>query len=1272
MAPEVKYHVFVDTGGTFTDLIAVDDSGKKHRKKILSNGTLRGSIIDWIDEKTLRVKENWELTADILHGYTFSLLSEINQETTVTSFDFKKKVLHLKAPYENHLRQPAISFELTAKEEAPVLAIRMVTGTPLNKTFPKIHLRLGSTKGTNALLEGKGAQLALFITKGFGDLLEIGTQQRPDIFSLNIRKRKLLPTAIIEIDERIAADGTILKPFDPENHSKVIADLINNGIHSAAVVFMNSYKNPDHEVQCRELLQKSGMKHVSISTDLSPLIKLLERSETTVVNAYLSPVIHNYISNIKNTIGNDFLVMNSSGGLVGSSSFHPKDSLLSGPAGGVVGASSLGIRSGYNKLITFDMGGTSTDVSRFNKTFDYKYELNIGDAHVYSPAIAIETVAAGGGSVCSFDGYKLTVGPESAGADPGPACYGAGGPLAITDVNILLGRLDASYFGIPVNIDESRKKLAELVQLIQGQTGKNPQEEQLLSGYLEIANEIMAGAIRKISTAKGFDPAEYVLVAFGGAGGMHACSIAHLLEIRKIVVPKDAGLLSALGIGSARIERITEKQTLQLIEQFQPNAEEQFSALIDLAVEQLTEEFETIPKCNVDMRTVFLRFKGQDSTLPIEWEKDLQQLLKKFKVAYTKLFGHWVENRDLEVESIRVKVSIDQEEILLEKQLAIDTRKPEELHFIKSWDGSKWINAPVYFRDDLKPGMQLDGFAIITDDKSTTVIEQGWRMIIDSYGSLILSEGKGQFLKQKIAEQMLETRLELFTNRFMSVAANMGAILQRTALSVNIKERLDFSCALLDANGYLVANAPHIPVHLGSLGICVRTLLQHMTFKNGDTIVTNHPYYGGSHLPDVTLVTPVYVDNRRIGFVVNRAHHAEIGGMAPGSMPPFAKTLAEEGVTIAPFKLVSKGNANWDGIKNILENALYPSRLVDENLADLNATLAANYEGVSTLLHLVDEHGTDEVMRYMNLLKEQASRKMRHVLSQMKDGTYQAEEALDDGTPICVRVSVSGENVEIDFTGSGSVHPKNMNATPAIVNSVVIYVMRLLLNEEIPLNDGLMEPVSIVLPEGFLNPPFDKTPGECPAVVGGNVEVSQRLTDTLLKAFGVAACSQGTMNNVLFGNEDFGYYETVCGGTGATQEFSGASAVHQHMTNTRITDPEVIEHRFPVRLNKFIIRKNSGGKGEFEGGDGVVREYTFLEKVELSLLSQHRTKGPYGMKGGNPGKTGSQQIVKPDGDIIPVAGTDHHHLEKGDTFILKTPGGGSWGAEKTRDLRHRL
>ncbi len=1271
MAPEIKYRVFVDTGGTFTDLIAIDDSGEKYRKKILSNGTLRGSIINWIDEKTLRVKENWGLTADILHGYTFSLLSAINQETTVTSFDIEKKILHLNVPFENHLRQPAISFELTAHEEAPVLAVRMVTGTPLNKTFPKIHLRLGSTKGTNALLEGKGAQSALFITKGFGDLLEIGTQQRPDIFSLNIQKRKLLPTAIIEIDERIAADGTILKPFDPENYSKVISDLISNGIHSAAVVFMNSYKNPVHELKCREILQKSGMKQVSISTDLSPLIKLLERSETTVVNAYLSPVIHNYILNIKNTIGNDFLVMNSSGGLVGSSSFHPKDSLLSGPAGGVVGASSLGVRSGYNKLITFDMGGTSTDVSRFNKTFDYQYELNIGDAHVYSPAIAIETVAAGGGSVCCFDGYKLTVGPESAGADPGPACYGAGGPLAITDVNILLGRLDASYFGIPVNIDESRKKLAELVQLIQGQTGKKPQEEQLLSGYLEIANEIMAGAIRKISTAKGFDPAEYVLVAFGGAGGMPACSIARLLEIRKIIVPKDAGLLSALGIGSARIERITEKQMLQLVEQFHPNAEEHFSALIDSAVEQLAEEFETIPKCNVDMRTVFLCFKGQDSTLPIEWEHDSQQLLKKFKVAYTKLFGHWVENRDLEVESIRVKVSIDQEELLLEEQLATDTGKPKKLHFIKSWDGSKWINAPVYFRDDLEPGMQLDGFAIITDDKSTTVIEQGWRMVIDSYGSLILSKIKEHSVKHKKAEQMLETRLELFTNRFMSVAANMGAILQRTALSVNIKERLDFSCALLDANGYLVANAPHIPVHLGSLGICVRTLLQHMTFKNGDTIVTNHPYYGGSHLPDVTLVTPVYVDNRRIGFVVNRAHHAEIGGMAPGSMPPFAKTLAEEGVTIAPFKLVSKGNANWDGIKNIFENAPYPSRFVDENLADLNAALAANYEGVSTLLHLVDEHGADEVMRYMKLLKDQAERKMRHVLSQMKDGTYQAEEALDDGTPICVRVSVSGEDVEIDFTGSGSVHPKNMNATPAIVNSVVIYVMRLLLNEEIPLNDGLMEPVSIVLPKGFLNPPFDKSPEECPAVVGGNVEVSQRLTDTLLKAFGVAACSQGTMNNVLFGNEDFGYYETVCGGTGATQGFSGVSAVHQHMTNTRITDPEVIEHRFPVRLNKFIIRKNSGGKGEFKGGDGVVREYTFLEKVELSLLSQHRTKGPYGMAGGNPGKTGSQQIIKPDGKVIPVAGTDHHHLEKGDTFILKTPGGGGWGAEKTGDLRQK-
>jgi 5-oxoprolinase (ATP-hydrolysing) len=574
------------------------------------------------------------------------------------------------------------------------------------------------------------------------------------------------------------------------------------------------------------------------------------------------------------------------------------------------------------------------------------------------------------------------------------------------------------------------------------------------------------------------------------------------------------------------------------------------------------------------------------------------------------------------------------------------------------------VKTPVYLKEALQPGDSLRGMAIVTDNKSTTVVEEGWKLEVDGQLNLILIREEKSITKQSVV-QARETKLELFTNRFMSVAANMGAILQRTALSVNIKERLDFSCALLDGEGYLVANAPHIPVHLGSLGICVRRLLQQFDFKEGDTIVTNHPYFGGSHLPDVTLVTPVFSKGERIAFVVNRAHHAEIGGLSPGSMPPSATKLSEEGVVISPFYLSRKGEADWKGMKAILENAPHPSRLVSENLADLNAALAANSEGVRTLEMLTGQFGTEEVLEHMKRLRQYAAGKMRKVLAGMDNGEYKAEEFLDDGTPIKACITLKGDEVVFDFSGSGAVHPTNMNATPAIVSSVVIYVMRLLLNEDIPLNDGLMDPVSIILPEGFLNPSFDREPEHCPAVVGGNVEVSQRLTDTLLKAFGAAACSQGTMNNILFGNERFGYYETICGGTGATKGSDGASAVHQHMTNTRITDPEVLEHRFPVRLNRFEVRKGSGGSGKHKGGDGVVREYTFLEDVELSLLSQHRKETPYGMEKGGEGKTGNQWIIRKDGRKEEMKGIDHVRLEKGDTFTVETPGGGSYGISNT-------
>jgi len=1258
------YRFFVDTGGTFTDLIGIDPDGSVHRRKILSNGTLRGTVTEWVSYRTLKIDQKWKLIKNILNGFRFRIKGENSRfESKVISFDPGTNILKLATDVEEPFRYEGISFELSSGDEAPVLAVRMVTGTGLTGSFQPMQMRLGTTKGTNTLLEHKGAGLVLFITKGFKDLLEIGTQQRPDIFSLNIKKRKPLPALIIEVEERIDATGKILKPLIPGEYKDLIAEIIQTGIESAAVVFMNAYCNPLHENQFKNLLEESGMKYISVSTGLSPLIKILERAETTTVNACLSPVIHNYLNKITSVTGTGLLVMNSAGGLMKAGTFHPKDSLLSGPAGGVVGAAAKGIAAGYDQLITFDMGGTSTDVSRYDKGFDYCYELEVGDAHIFSPAVAIETVAAGGGSVCGFDGFKLTVGPQSAGADPGPACYGMGGPLTLTDVNLLLGRMDTQYFGIPVDIKATEKRLDQLIVEMEKAKGKKPDPKTVLFGFTAIANEIMAGAIKKISTAKGFDPAGYALIAFGGAGGIHASGIARLLNIKRVIVPADAGLLSAYGIGKATIEHFAEMQVLQLLSKTTDTLDGMFTELEQQAISELAGRFEESETIEVRMKTVFLRFKGQDSTLAVEWMGNPENLTAGFREAYTGLFGHWAENREIEIESLRVKVSMNNSqnsgqagEQVFKKTKAIPS------HFISSWNGEVRVETPVFPKPDLHPCQTVEGPAIVADDKSTTFVDEGWRMETDAHDNLILTNIKFNTDKKTENQKSHETKLELFSSRFMSVAGNMGSVLQRTALSVNIKERLDFSCALLDSDGFLVANAPHIPVHLGGLGMCVRSVLRHFEMNEGDTLVTNHPLYGGSHLPDVTLITPVFsINGERLGFVVNRAHHAEIGGISPGSMPPAATRLPEEGVVISPFYLVRNGRVDWPGMHRILEDVPYPSRLVEENLADLNAALAANIEGKRALLQLVEKYGKEDVQQYMKHLGDYATRKMEAVLTGFKDGIYEAEELLDDDSPVRVKITIKGNRATFDFTGSGPVHPQNMNATPAIVNSVVIYVMRLLLKENIPLNDGLMAPVRIILPEGFLNPPFDRPAENCPAVVGGNVEVSQRLTDTLLKAFGVAACSEGTMNNVLFGNEKFGYYETICGGTGATETSNGASAVHQHMTNTRITDPEVLEHRYPVRLNRFEIRTGSGGDGKQSGGDGVVREYTFLEDMELSLLSQHRKYPPYGMKGGNPGKTGEQFVIKVDKSVVEFQGVDHYFIKKGDTFVLKTPGGGGWG-----------
>jgi 5-oxoprolinase (ATP-hydrolysing) len=1307
---EPNYLIAVDTGGTFTDCIAIDQNSKILTCKVLSNSTLRGSITEWIDDRTFFVQNTWLVKRDIFKQYHFRLLNtplsiqSILDDFFIKNYDAARKIIILNKPLPADLFGQKISFDITANEEAPILAARLITQTALDEPFPNLTLRLGTTRGTNALLEEKGAKTAFLTTEGFADILTIGTQQRPDLFALNIVKPKALYTEVVEISERIDAKGTVLKPMIINGLDKKIKQFKQQKIESIAIAFMHAYRNPVHEQALKTVLEKH-FSYVSISSELSQQIKFVPRAQTTVVNAYLAPILHDYLKKIIQKLPSDALrVMTSAGSLVHADFFMPKDSLLSGPAGGVVGAAAIGRQNGFDRLLTFDMGGTSTDVARFDTDFDYRFDITIRNATVFSPALNIETVAAGGGSVCYFDGIKLCVGPESAGASPGPACYGAGGPLTITDVNLLLGRLDAAQFGIPVFAEAAKAKLVDLQSFIEQKIFKKILEEEILIGFLAIANERMADAIRKISVSKGYAPPQYALLVFGGAGGLHACSMARLLGMTTIVVPQYAGLLSAYGILNAQVERFAETQILKTVSEMPfEKLETAFKKIGDEAIKKVVAEGISKENIHIKKSLIFCRLKGQDATLELDFDAHFEQ---NFKEKYEKTFGHWVENRAIEVESVRViaseishsslgnNQSINNPEHSGSKLLNTNTPqyKPNFRHKSKAFVDSKWTEIPIYFRDDLTAGATIEGFALLLDAYATTVIEDGFTLTIDANETAILQFSKN--VQQPITNnQSLTTNqtidLELFTNRFMNLAENMGALLQRTALSVNVKERLDFSCALLDTEGYLIANAPHIPVHLGSLGVCVREVLKHIKIEKGDTIVTNHPAFGGSHLPDVTLISAVYTTSseqvtsshmltkadeadRLIGYVANRCHHSEIGGIRPASMPPNATKLIEEGVIIEPMYLVKNGVADWSSISYKLQNGRYPTRSLSENLADLNAALAANLNGVVALQKMATEHGLDAVHFYMQALKDYSAEKLstaianfgKHAIDRVASSylinSYTAEERLDDGTILKVHITL-GDKIVFDFTGTSTVHKGNLNATPAIVNSVVIYIMRLLVKDNIPLNEGFMKNVELILAKNsILNPDFPTDTEGCPAVVGGNVETSQRLTDTILKALNLIACGQGTMNNVLFGNATFGYYETICGGSGAGDGFDGTDAVHTHMTNTRITDPEILEFRYPVRLDLFKIRKNSGGNGQFKGGNGIIRQLTFLENVELSVLSQHRKVAPFGLNGGENGKIGQQYLLLKNSQKKKIGGIAGANLMAGDTFVIETPGGGGF------------
>ena len=984
------FQILIDTGGTFTDCIATDPLGNIIRTKVLSSSFLRGKITQKIAPKYFQIEVNWSFDKRLIVGFSFRI---IGQTEFCKIVDIQDDIIILDTDFEIDL---AKDFEITSHEEAPILATRIVTNTPLNQFFPKLTMRLGTTKGTNALLERKGAKVALLVTKGFKDLLRIGTQQRPNLFQINIPEPTILYESVIEVNERLDSKGNQLIELSKTELQRIENELDKSKCESVAVSFLHSYLNIENESKIKN--QKSS---ISLSSSLSTNIGYLKRTQTALVNAYLQPILSEYLRNITTSLGGQTLqIMNSAGGLVKAENFNAKDSLLSGPAGGLVGAAAIAQRLGFERCITFDMGGTSTDTARFDGHFDLQFVTKIDGIELHNPTLAIETVAAGGGSICSFDGQKLRVGPESAGANPGPACYGAGGPLTITDVNLLLEKLDISQFGIPIRVKKAKEELLKILTEIKSKTGEVISETELLKGFEQIANEKMAEAIRRISVAKGFDPKDYPLLAFGGAGGLHGCQLAEILGIDTVILPYDAGLLSAFGMGEAKIERIESKQVLKNLNQV--DIETIFDELIEKAENYL--ETENIIHTEIKQKLLYLRFKGQENAIecPLtpkvapkppkgaSTTTPLSGIRGQFLSKYKSLFGYCPDNLEIEVESAKVIVS----------ELSSGKRV---MSIERTNNYSKFSYSTTINWDDLQSFDTFEGPTVLINATSTSYIPVGWKAEVTISKDIVLKTY--EVSENLIGLELPSIQLELFTNRFMAIAEEMGVQLQRTAFSVNVKERLDFSCALLDAEAELLVNAPHIPVHLGSLGICARLVLEKINIQKGDVVITNHPKYGGSHLPDVTLISGIFTtDNQLIGYAINRAHHAEIGGKSPGSMPPDAINLSEEGVVILPTYLVKNGEMQWEIINELFTKSKYPTRALTENIADINAALASLKTGEIALQKLVETHGLTKVHQYMKLLKDSSAEALRLALKPFENQVLEAVEKMDDGREIKVRI----------------------------------------------------------------------------------------------------------------------------------------------------------------------------------------------------------------------------------------------------------------------------
>jgi 5-oxoprolinase (ATP-hydrolysing) len=1172
--------------------------------------------------------------------------------------------------------------------DAALQGVRDVLGLAADAPIPAElieSVKMGTTVATNALLERKGDRTVLVTTRGFRDVLRIGYQNRPRIFARHIELPDLLYERVVEVDERYSADGKELVPLDLDGARADLQAAYEQDIRSAAIVFMHAYRYPAHEQRIAGLAQEIGFTQVSTSHEVSPLMKLVGRGDTTVVDAYLSPILRRYIDTVAGQLGGTCLLfMQSNGGLVHSQFFQGKNSILSGPAAGVVGAVRTSAAAGFDKIIGFDMGGTSTDVSHYEGEYERTFESDVAGVRMRAPMMYIHTVAAGGGSILRFDGSRYRVGPESAGANPGPACYRRGGPLTVTDCNVMLGKIVPSDFphvfgpdgDLPVDAAVVHKSFSRLAAEIAAATGDTRTPQQVAHGFLEIAVHNMANAIRKISVQRGYDVSEYTLTCFGGAGGQHACLVADALGISRVLIHPYAGVLSAYGMGLADWRLMREQSVeARLADDLMPELERVLAGIehagrAEMQAQGVDEENITV------VRKLHIRYDGTDTALLVDYG-GREAIGAEFESAHRRRFGFIHTDRSLIVEAASVEVigaGDVGDDLVGDAQWheGGHDRTGEPLAHVDIYtvnavqNGEESFEAPVFSRDQLPVGNPLEGPAIIIEANSTIVIEPGWCARLTERNHLVLTRITALARMAAVGTQVDPVRLEIFNNLFMSIAEQMGTTLQNTSHSVNIKERLDFSCAIFDARGELVANAPHIPVHLGSMGESVQSVIRHCAkaMRPGDAYVINAPYNGGTHLPDVTVITPVYDDagEHILLYVGSRGHHADIGGITPGSMPPNSSSIEQEGVLFDNFKLLDAGQFREAELRTLLASNKYPARNPDQNVADLKAQIAANEAGVQGLRKMIDHFGLATVHAFMGHVQNNAEESVRRVIDVLKDGSFTYR--LDDGAVVHVSISIDKRRrrARIDFSGSSDQQPSNFNAPAAVCKAAVLYVFRTLVDDDIPLNAGCLKPLDIIIPKvSLLNPEYPA------AVVAGNVETSQRIVDTLYGALGMLAASQGTMNNFTFGSARWQYYETICGGSGAGPDFDGTDAVHTHMTNSRITDPEVLEWRFPVLLESFVIRAGSAGAGLHRGGNGVVRRIRFLEPMTAAILSSSRDVPPFGVLGGEPGAVGRNWVKRADGRTIQLSGCDQIDMNTGDVFVIETPGGGGYGRAKQPD-----